>query len=304
MFITLIPKKDNPANLNDFRPISLVGSIYKVLSKVLANRMKKFLPKLIDETQSAFVQGRQILDGVLIANEVIDEAKRKKRDVLLFKVDFEKAYDSVDWDFLDFVMEKMHFPEKWRRWISECIRTPSISVLINGCPSKEFKMERGLRQGDPLSPFLFLLVAEGFNVLMRKAVAVGNFLGYKAGCDEGLTLSHLQFADDTLIIGKKSWSNIFAMKAILQLFELTSGLKVNFHKSELMGINVQPQWLKDAAETLNCKVGSFPTKYLGLPIGGDPRKNRTWEPVINSLRKKLSSWKCRSLSMGGRLVLL
>jgi hypothetical protein len=165
-------------------------------------------------------------------------------------------------------------------------------------------MERGLRQGDPLSPLLFLLVAEGFNVLMSKAVEVGNFMGYKVGEEEELSISHLQFADDTLIIGKKSWSNIFAMKAVLHLFELSSGLKVNFNKSELIGINVQPSWLLDAANTLNCKVGNLPTKYLGLPIGCDPRKNRTWEPVINSLRKKLSSWKCRSLSMGGRLVLL
>ncbi|MCI32279.1 RNA-directed DNA polymerase (Reverse transcriptase), partial [Trifolium medium] len=102
--------------------------------------------RLISETQSAFVRGRQILDGVLIANEVIDEAKRLKKKVLLFKVDFEKAYDSVDWDFLDFVMGKMHFPTKWRNWIRECISTSWVSVLINGSPSKEFKMERGLRQ--------------------------------------------------------------------------------------------------------------------------------------------------------------
>jgi hypothetical protein len=296
-FIALIPKKDNPAKLNDFRPISLVGCAYKVLSKVLANRMKIIMPKLISNTQSAFVQGRQILDGVLIANEVIDEAKRLKREALLLKVDFEKAYDSVDWDFLDFMLDKMHFPIKWRNWIRECISTSWISILVNGSPTKEFKMERGLRQGDPLSPLLFLLVAEGFNVLMSKAVEVGNFMGYKVGEEEELSISHLQFADDTLIIGKKSWSNIFAMKAVLHLFELSSGLKVNFNKSELIGINVQPSWLHDAANTLNCKVGNLPTKYLGLPIGCDLRKNRTWEPVINSLWKKLSSWKCRNLSI-------
>ncbi|PNY15474.1 ribonuclease H [Trifolium pratense] len=191
-------------------------------------------------------------------------------------------------------MEKMRFPIKWRIWIRECISTPMISVLINGSPSKEFKMERGLCQGDPLSPFLFLLVAEGFNVLMNKAVEVRNFQGYCVGSDEDISISHLQFADDTLIIGKKCWSNILAMKAILQLFELISGLRVNFHKSELIGINVSLSWLQDAAKSLNCKVGSLPTKYLGLPIGGDPRKSQTWEPVISSVWKKLSSWKCHS----------
>ncbi|MCH83014.1 LINE-1 reverse transcriptase like [Trifolium medium] len=278
--------------------------MYKVLSKVLAGRLKKVMHSLISKVQTAFVQGRQILDGVLIANEVIDEAKRLNRETLLFKVDFEKAYDSVEWDFMDFVMKKMNFPLKWRHWIRECVSSSMVSILINGSPSKEFKMERGLRQGDPLSPFLFLLVAEGLNVLMDKAVADGSFVGYGVGRDESLSVSHLQFADDTLIIGRKSWTNIFAMKAILQLFELISGLKVNFHKSVLLGINVNDSWTKDAASALNCKVGELPIKYLGLPIGADPRRLKTWEPVIIALRKRLSSWSYRSLSMGGRLVLL
>ncbi|MCH80227.1 cysteine-rich receptor-like protein kinase [Trifolium medium] len=303
-FIALIPKKDNPSKLNDFRPISLVGCAYKILSKVLANRLKKVMHNIISGVQTAFVQGRQILDGVLIANEVIEEAKRLNREVVFFKVDFEKAYDSVDWDFLEFVMRKMNFPWKWRKWIRESTSTAMVSVLINGSPTKEFIMERGLRQGDPLSPFLFLMVAEGFNVLMQKVIMDREFEGYGVGRDEELTISHLQFADDTLVIGKRSWANIFTVKAILQLFEIISGLKVNFHKSELIGINVDDSWLKDAASVLNCKVGSLPFYYLGLPIGADPRKIRTWEPVINSLRKRLLSWKNRALSMGGRLVLL
>jgi hypothetical protein len=303
-FMTLIPKKDNPSKLNDFRPISLVGCTYKILSKVLANRLKRVMHNIISGVQTAFIQGRQILDGVMIANEVIEEAKRLNKEVVFLKVDFEKAYDSVDWDFLEFVMRKMNFPLKWRKWIRESISTAMMSVLINGSPTKEFKMERGLRQGDPLSPFLFLLVAEGFNVLMSKAVSDREFVGYGVGRDEELTISHLQFADDTLVIGKRRWGNIFTMKATLQLFELISGLKVNFHKSELIGINIEDSWLRDAAAVLNCKVGCLPFNYLGLPIGANPRKTRTWEPVINSLRKRLLSWKNRALSMGGRLVLL
>ncbi|GAU51064.1 hypothetical protein TSUD_300060 [Trifolium subterraneum] len=303
-FLEELKDDDNSAMLNDFRPISLVGCAYKILSKVLANRLKRVMHRIISNVQSAFVKGRQILNGVMIANEVIDEAKRLKRETVFLKVDFEKAYDSVDWNFLDLVMCKMNFPLKWREWIRECISSATISVLINESPSKEFKMERGLRQGDPLSPFLFLMVAEGFNILMSKVVADGEFVGYGVGRNEDLAISHLQFADDTLIIGKRSWSNIFSMKATLHLFELISGLKVNFHKSELIGINVKSSWLKEAASALNCKVGVFPTRYLGLPIGADPRKLRTWEPVINVLRKRLSSWKNLSLSLGGRLVLL
>jgi len=117
-FISLIPKKDCPQTLNDFRPISLVGSLYKVLVKLLANQLKNVIGSVISDAQSAFVKGRQILDGILVANEVVDQAKNLKKDLLLFKVDFEKAYDLVDWNYLDEVMGKMSFPILWRKWIS------------------------------------------------------------------------------------------------------------------------------------------------------------------------------------------
>jgi hypothetical protein len=147
-FIGLIPKKDSTSRTSYFRPISLIGSLYKIPSKVLANRLKKFLHNLIGDIQSAFIQGCQILDRVLIANEVIDEAKRLNKEAPLFKVNFAKAYDSVHWDFLEFMMRKLNFLVKWRSWINECVSTSTISVLINESPSKEFKMETCVRQRD------------------------------------------------------------------------------------------------------------------------------------------------------------
>jgi hypothetical protein len=114
-FIALIPKVDNPQRLNDYRPISLVGSLYKILAKVLANRLRLVIGSVISEPQTAFVKDRQILDGILIANEVVDDARKTKKELLLFKVDFEKAYDSVDWSYLDAVMGKMGFPTMWRK---------------------------------------------------------------------------------------------------------------------------------------------------------------------------------------------
>jgi hypothetical protein len=271
-FIALIPKVNSPQRLNDFRPISLVGSLYKILAKVLANRLRSVIGSVVSEAQSAFVKGKQILDGILIANEAVDEASRLKKELLLFKVDFEKAYDSVDLRYLDSVMANMNFPKLWRKWIFECVGTAKASVLVNGSPTDEFPLERGLRQGDPLSPFLFLIAAEGLNVLMNSVVRAQMFTGYGIGANNEVRMTHLQFADDTLIIGEKSWLNVRTMRSVLLLFEELSGLKVNFHKSMLTGVNIHVSWLSEAAMMLRCRRGTIPFVYLGLPIGGDSRK--------------------------------
>ncbi|GKF31355.1 cysteine-rich receptor-like protein kinase [Tanacetum coccineum] len=159
-FIVLIPKRKDPLGFGDYRPISLIGCVYKIISKILANRLAKVIDTVISSNQAAFISGRQILDGVLVANEIIRMATIEKSKLLLFKVDFEKAFDSVNWPFLLDTMRQMGFGSKWRSWISSCLSSASISVLVNGSPTKEFKLERGLRQGDPLSPFLFLIVAK------------------------------------------------------------------------------------------------------------------------------------------------
>jgi hypothetical protein len=143
-FIALISKVECPQRVADFHPISLVSSVYKILSNVLANRLWKVIGNVVSASQSAFIKGKQILDGILIANELVDDVKVKKKDLLMFKVDFEKAYDSVDWDYIGEVMVKMNFPRLWRSWIMECITTATASVLVNGCPTDEFTFERGL----------------------------------------------------------------------------------------------------------------------------------------------------------------
>ena len=249
-----------------------MGSLYEILAKVLANRLCGVIGSVISDTQSTFIKGRQILDGILVANEIVDEARRSKKELILFKVDFEKAYDSIDFDYLDEVMRNMGFPTLWRKWINECIRTATAFVLVNGSPTNEFSLERGLRQGDPLSPFLFLLAAEGFHVLMESLNLNDLFVGYTVGRSDVTVVSHLQFADDTLIMGVKSWANIRSMRVILLLFEALSGLKVNFSKSHLVGVNVALSWLSEAASMLSCKVGAIPFVYLGLPIGGNARR--------------------------------
>lgn len=131
------------------------------------------LPKIISESQSAFIGGRSILDGVLMANEIVDGWKKKKKQSIVLKCDFEKAYDSINWEFLFSMLSNFGFGTKWINWMKECVSTAKISILVNGSPTSKFSPQKGLRQGDPLSPFLFNIVAEGLNILLNRAVQLG-----------------------------------------------------------------------------------------------------------------------------------
>ncbi|GKV46217.1 hypothetical protein SLEP1_g53216 [Rubroshorea leprosula] len=302
-FIVLIPKVENPQRIEEFIPISLIGVMYKIIAKLLSNRLQKVLPKIIGEQQMAFIGGRQLVDGVVIANEVIDEAKRKKKKSFLFKVDFEKAYDNVCWDFIDYMMRRMGFNTTWRTWIRECLTSSSVSVLINGSPTNQFPVSKGIRQGDPLSPFLFLIVAEGLNGLVSSAVEKQLNKGVAVG-NEGVSVSHLQFADDTIFFREASEDNIGVIKSIMITFELVSGLKINFGKSQLMGVGVEDNWRNKMAYRLCCKERELPFKYLGIPIGGNHKRVAMWQPMVESFKKKLTTWKGRYLSLGGRITLI
>ncbi|GKV47448.1 hypothetical protein SLEP1_g54350 [Rubroshorea leprosula] len=173
----------------------------------------------------------------LTGASMVKEIKSKKVSSFIFKVDFEKAYDCVSWDFSDEMMGRLGFDKKWRTWIGECLQTASISILANGSPIDEFKMERGLRQGDLIAPFLFLIIVEGLNVLIESAISKELFQGVDIS-PFGLNISHLQFADDTIIIGKANLGNIKALKGMLRWFELISGLKINFGKSVMHSLYV------------------------------------------------------------------
>ena len=167
-FIALILKVVEPQMLNDYRPISLIGCTYKIVAKILANRLKKVMPLIIHERQTTFIEGRHMLHSVMIANEAVEEAKRCQKPRIVFKVDYEKAYDSVSWEFLIYMMRRMGFCNKWIQWIEGCLKSASISVLVNGSPSSEFLPQKGLRQGDPLSPLLFNIVVEALNGLISQ----------------------------------------------------------------------------------------------------------------------------------------
>ncbi|GLT38106.1 hypothetical protein SLA2020_123730 [Shorea laevis] len=245
------------------------------------------MSEIISETQSAFVGERQLVDSVLTLNEVVDEVRNMKKLAFVFKANFQKAYDCVNWSYLDWMMASFGFGAKWKEWIMECLSTVRVSVLVNGSPTKEFAMEKGLRQGDLLSPFLFLMVVEGLHGLVKIAENEGLLHGVEIG-KRGLTVSLLQFADDTVILGSADSENILMVKTILRWFELMSGLRINFSKSSVYGFNVSERWVRGAAGILRCGVGVTPFIYLGMPIGGNPRSKKFWDPVVRKFRAKLA----------------
>jgi hypothetical protein len=201
------------------------------------------------------------------------------------------------------MLDRFGFCSKWKDWIQACVFSGSMSVLVNGSPSEEINIQRGLKQGDPLAPFLFLLVAEGLGGIMKRAVEMWRFNGFRVGNND-LVVSHLQYADDTLCIGEASVANLWSLKAILRGFEMCSGLKINFWKSSLIGVNVSQDFLRVASAFLNCRTCALPFKYLGLPVGTNPRRASTWEPLLVSLRKRLGLWANKYVSLGGHIVLL
>ncbi|GJW61371.1 RNA-directed DNA polymerase, eukaryota, reverse transcriptase zinc-binding domain protein [Tanacetum coccineum] len=224
-FITLVPKIQDPLHISDFRPISLIGCQYKVIAKILANRLQGVVYSVVSEVQAAYIKDRQIIDGPLMVNEVISWASKKKERLFLLKVDFEKAFDSLDWKFLDNIMNQMGFSSKWRMWINGCLKSTYGSVIVNGSPTKEFKIQKGLRQGDPLSPFLFIIAVEALHIALEEAKSKHIFEGVKVGSNK-VDISHLQFADDALILeneicalGTYYFSLFFAPKCVILYLE-------------------------------------------------------------------------------------
>ncbi|XP_028070421.1 uncharacterized protein LOC114272902 [Camellia sinensis] len=188
------------------------------------------------------------------------------------------------------------FGKKWISWIQECVSTARISILVNGSPTKEFNPQKGLKQGDPLSLFLFNLVVEALNILFQRAMDLRLLKGVSVGANDEVQLSHLQFADNSLLFCEAELTEVLNLKRILRCFEVSSGLKINYHKSVVCGIGISGSSLVEFASLLNCKTQNLPIKYLGLPLGANPRRKKTWKPAVDKV--KLSKYRF----LGGKWV--
>lgn len=171
-----LEKADEP---QDFRPIALCNIIYKILATIMVKILKSILPRLIAEEQTGFVKGRQIVDGIIVAQEVINSLKNSQHKGMMIKLDLAKAYDKLSWEYLQRILKAYGFDDRWIEWIMSMISTPSMSILLNGTPTETFKPFHGLRQGDPLSPFLFIIVVDGLGRLIKARVNSGKLKGLR-----------------------------------------------------------------------------------------------------------------------------
>ncbi|KAM6588245.1 hypothetical protein CsatA_010850 [Cannabis sativa] len=304
--IVLIPKVQNPKRPNHFSPISLRNVVYKVISKIIANRIKPLLPQIICPTQAAFVPGRAIQDNNVIAQEIIHSFNRKKGKEGLFaiKIDLMKAYDKMSWGFIDHVMECFAVPQEFRTWVSQCIATTSLNVCLNGGSVGKIIPSCGLRQGDPLSPYLFIWGAEILSRLLEDALNLKTISGIRLSRG-GPTLSHIFFADDLILVGKANLEEAKGYWDCLEKFCAWSGQKVNKMKTSIFFSKNTPSAMKQRIkETLGIGSPEGNVKYLGLPLFRSRQKDADFNFILDNLTEKLHGWKAKTLSKAGRATLI
>ena len=236
--VALVPKCKNPSSMKEFRPIFCCSVIYKCITKILANRMQKFLPNIIGRNQSAFTVGRSSSDNIFMAQELVKgygRANLSSRCAL--KIDLQKAFDTLNWNFVMDVLASFKFPPIFIYWIKCCLTSPMYSISLNGGLVGYFMGERGVRQGDPLSPYIFVLAMDVLSKLLDAAADHGVF-NYHPKCKK-IKLTHLSFADNLMIFTKGYTNSIEGVQKVLQLFYTYSGLQLNSEKSEFFssGIN-------------------------------------------------------------------
>ncbi|KAL7582409.1 uncharacterized protein LOC128128948 [Lactuca sativa] len=235
---------------------------------ILANRLKLVLDKIISPEQSAYVSGRSILGGSLLLNEIVSWAKKVKKKVLIFKVEFEKAFDSLSWEFLDSIREQVEFGWNWRRWIRGCLSSSTASILVNGSPTKDFNICIGVRS----------------SYSMEAAYDLHQFHGLSLG-NKGPSISYLMYEDDMTFIGDWSKIDFGNLNRLLHCFFIASSLKVNLHKSMVRCIGMDNLEVNRLANILKCELASFSFIYLGVSVGANMKLAKIWNPIVEKFKK-------------------
>jgi hypothetical protein len=262
-FIALIPKRMGASSVHHYRPISLCNIIYKIISKLIANRLKPLLSKFISPFQTSFVPERHIQDNSILAHEMLHTFKSKRGNggLMAVNIDMEKAFDRMEWSFILSILHKLGFKDKWINWIRLCISITSFSVLLNGSPFGHFRPSRGLRQGDPLSHFLFIIGTEALSHLLHHSPR-----GFRVSWDS-MAVNHLLFADDLVIFTSATSSESSIVKTCLDKYSIWSGQSVNISKSNILfSKNTTTSTIFGIKGFLPFAITPVSTKHLGLPM--------------------------------------
>lgn len=298
--IVLVPKKDGAETISDFRPISLIHAIAKIITKVLATRLQPYMDKLISPSQSAFIKGRSIHDNFLYVRNMARRFHRNRTPTLLMKLDISKAFDSVRWDYLLELLQHRGFPARWRNWITALMATSTSKVLLNGIPTDKIVHGRGLRQGDPLSPFLFILAIDPLYQLMQMATGMG-LLKTLGGRTPRTSIS--MYADDAAIFIKPTKDDVANITKLLHSFGEATGLRTNLEKTIVAPISCNNIDLDEILSEWPITRTGFPLKYLGLPLAIRRLRKVDFQPLIDKAAKKLSGWQNRNITQAGRICL-
>lgn len=303
--VVLIPKVMKPESITQFRPISLCNVLFKIITKAMVGRLKGMMNKLIGPAQSSFIPGRLSADNIVVVQEAVHSMRKKQgqKGWMLLKLDLEKAYDRVRWDFLEDTLRVAGLPEAWVRRIMECVSGPSMSILWNGEKTESFKPLRGLRQGDLLSPYLFVLCMERLCHLIDEAVEDKKWKPIRLSRG-GPQLSHICFADDLILFAEASVSQIRVIKSVLETFCRASGQKVSLPKSKIF---FSQNVARERGEQISREGGIASTreleKYLGMPILQKRINKDTFGEVLQKVASRLAGWKKQTLSLAGRVTL-
>ncbi|KAI3450765.1 hypothetical protein Pfo_007430 [Paulownia fortunei] len=301
--IALVPKSNQSQRAEEFRPIACCNVFYKVIAKIIATRLGNVLDQIVNCAQSAFVRGRNISDNIQLVQELLRQYCRKRASPrCIIKVDIRKAYDSVNWEFLRSVLSGLGFPGRFIDWVMECVSTPSYSIALNGSIFGFFKGKKGLRQGDPMSPFLFVLCLEYFSRLVGLATENSDF-NFHPKCGK-LKITHLAFADDLVLMARGDVLSVRILMQCIRDFGNRSGLRINVLKSSIYTAGITGQQLDEIQELTNIPRGSMPFRYLGIPLAAEKLKVMHYAPFIDKIAALINAWTCNSLSYAGRAELI
>jgi hypothetical protein len=296
-------KEERVRNPQKLRPISLCNVIYKIITKVVANQLKPILTHFISKEQVGYVEGRQIMDSIILAHAVIHSLKTSRAPGMLIKINLSKYFDRASWQYLRAVLESLGFNQCWVNWIPNRTSSTFFSILVNGVPSKPFSPSRGIRQGDPLSPFFFVLMAEGLGRYIKAVVIDGSLKGLPLNNIQPVP-SHSQFVDDTLLLNSPTVREANRLNSILSDFTEASGMSLNLDKSKLYFFNTPASVQLHISRLLGIPRSSLSSNYLGIPLTRAAARSISWDSLLLSISNRLRNWTFRPLNIASLFVLL